>query len=57
MRERQVDTYWRREEDEKMQWAGYGIEKGMVHVVSRRPLLFCKVLFPLFAAWGGVGAT
>lgn len=44
-------------EDEKMQCAGYGIEKGMVHVVSRRPLLFCKVLFPLFAAWGGVGAT
>ena len=40
-----------------MQWAGHGIEKGMVHVVSRRPLLFCKVLFPLFAAWGGVGAT
>ena len=46
MRERQVDTYWRRREGEKMQWAGHGIEKGMVHVVSRRPFLFCKVLFP-----------
>lgn len=44
-------------EDEKMQWFGHGIEKGMVHVVSRRTLLFCKVLFSLFAAWGGVGAT
>lgn len=41
-----MDTYWRRREDEKMQWAGHGIEKGMVHVVSRRPFLFVKFFFP-----------
>ena len=29
-----------------MQWAGHGIEKGMVHVVSRRPLLSVKFFFP-----------
>lgn len=32
-------------EDEKNAMSGHGIEKGMVHVVSRRTLLFCKFFF------------